>query len=353
MLKYSLFIFSLFLFVKSYSQTVDVVTGLSHPVGIAISGNDLFISEHASIPNSGIISKADMSINNPIKVDLFTGLFYPRAICLVGEELYVATNYLSKFNINEANPTLNQLFYANSPRALIATDDEIFISGDDRISKMNLNSANPLLELVVDNIEARILAFALKGDELYFGYSNKVSKINITVANPVVEDVITDLESNIYSLAFFEDTLIVGMALAYKMVTIDLNDSVLVVEEFISNMSGQPMNLLVHNNGLYIAGGQGNKVFKVEDLGTLLSVKHHNPVLAPKIYPNPTSNYIQISGLLEDMKYEIYNTNGAKVIEGFLKPKSQIDISRFSCGLYYLKLKDNLQNESYLKVIKK
>ncbi len=335
-----------------FSQTVDVVTGLSHPVGIAISGNELFIAEHAGVPNSGIISKVDLSVTNPTKVDLFTNQFYPRAVCLVGDELYYATNYLLKFNINDSNPTTTQLFYANSPRALIATDNEMFISGDDRISKIAIDSSNPSLQLVVGNIESRILAFALKGDELYFGYSNKVSKINITDANPVVEEVITNFESNIYSLAFFGDTLIVGMALNYKLMTVDMSDSVLVAEDFISNMSGQPMNLLVHNNELFIAGGQGDKVFKVEDLGTLLGIKENKPVLAPRIYPNPASDYFQISGLLENIQYEIYNTNGAKVNTGIFEPNSQIDISCLSSGMYYLKLKDATQKATYFKVIK-
>lgn len=334
------------------SQTVDVVTGLNHPVGIAINGDELFIAEHSHGPGSGIISKADLSIVNPTTEDLITGLTYPRAVCLVGDELYYATSNLWKFNINDSNPTPTQVIYANSPRALIATDDEMFVSGDDRISKIDLNSANPSLQLVVNNIEARILAFALKGDELYFGYSNKVSKINITDANPVVEEVITGFESNIYSLAFFGDTLIVGMALNYKLVTIDMNDSVLIAEDFIDNMSGQPMNLLVHNNELFIAGGQGDKVFKVEDLGTLLGIKKQNPFLTLRMYPNPTSDFIQISGLNERIQYEIYNTNGAKVFEGTLEPKSQIDISRLSSGMYNLKLMDGTKKATYFKVIK-
>ena len=80
----------LLVFVSVYSlhsQTVDVITGLSHPVGIAISDDNLFICEHAGAPNSGIISKADLSVSNPTKVDLITSLTYPRAVCLVGEEL--------------------------------------------------------------------------------------------------------------------------------------------------------------------------------------------------------------------------------------------------------------------------
>ncbi|GGG45462.1 T9SS type A sorting domain-containing protein [Bizionia arctica] len=335
-----------------FSQAIEVVSGLSRPVGIAINGEDIFICELADGGSSGMISKADLSVINPTKENLLTNQANPRAVCLVGEELYYATNNLFKLNINDSNPTGTQVIYTNSPRALIATDDDMFISGDDRISKINLNSTNPYLQLVVDNIEARILAFALKGDELYFGYSNKVSKINITDANPVVEEVISGFESNVYSLAFYEDTLIVGLALYYKLLTVDINASTLVAQEFIPFMNGQPMNIMVYNNDLYIAGGQGNNILKVENLEALLGIEEIKSNLNLKIYPNPTSDYIQISGLLKSIPYEIYKTNGVLVIDGVLEPKSRIDLRNLSSGIYYINLKDGLEKETCIKVIK-
>ncbi len=147
-----------------FSQEIEVVSGLSHPVGVAIDGSDLYICEHSSGPSSGFISKADLSDANPVKENIFSGITYPRAICLVGDELFYANSYLYKFNIYDSSPTETQLLYAHTPRALIASGDELFISGDDRISKINLNGESPTLNLVINGIEARILAFALKGN---------------------------------------------------------------------------------------------------------------------------------------------------------------------------------------------
>jgi len=97
----NLLVVVVFLFTNNlFSQTVDVVTGLDHPIGIAISGEEIFIAEH-----SGVISKADISISNPVKEDIATNLTYPRAVCLVGDELYFATQHVWKININDPNPT--------------------------------------------------------------------------------------------------------------------------------------------------------------------------------------------------------------------------------------------------------
>ncbi|WP_417195641.1 T9SS type A sorting domain-containing protein [Bizionia sp.] len=100
--------------------------------------------------------------------------------------------------------------------------------------------------------------------------------------------------------------------------------------------------MLVHNNELFIAGGQGDRIFKVENLGTLLSIKGNKSVILPRIYPNPTTQFIRLSGLQEEKQFELHTISGAKVLNGTVKPNSQINMSSLSAGLYYLKLKGHL-----------
>ncbi|WP_370225546.1 T9SS type A sorting domain-containing protein [Mesoflavibacter sp.] len=70
------------------------------------------------------------------------------------------------------------------------------------------------------------------------------------------------------------------------------------------------------------------------------------------VYPNPSSNYIQILGHeknKEETSFSIYNINGAKVKNGIIKENEQIDIKDFSNGIYFLKL----DNKNAVKFIKK
>lgn len=68
----------------AYAQLVDVVTGLDFPYGLALDGNDLYISQ--GLANK--ISKIDISLTNPPIVDVVTGLSNPTALFLDGDELY-------------------------------------------------------------------------------------------------------------------------------------------------------------------------------------------------------------------------------------------------------------------------
>lgn len=61
-----------------------------------------------------------------------------------------------------------------------------------------------------------------------------------------------------------------------------------------------------------------------------------------RLFPNPSPDYIKISGLKENEKYTIYNILGAKIKNGTISENDQIDIRDFTTGLYFLKLRDNL-----------
>lgn len=344
----------LIIFFNSLGQEVNVIDGLNSPLGLVVSGTDLFICEHGTIPNVGLISKIDVTENNPTKTDLITGITYPRAMALVGDELYYASFYISKFNVNDTNPTPTQVISGGiQPRALLLAGDFLFVSGENGIYKFDVNASNPSLQLVVGNLEARPLSFVLDGDELYFGYSNKVSKLNVTDQNPVAQIVVSGLESGVYSLAFYNNYLLIGMALSQEVVKLDLNASIPQVEPFISTVSGKPMNMLVIGDDLYIAGGSGNTVFKIEDLPTVLSVDAIEPIIAIKVYPNPTSDVIKVLGIRDVSDYKLMDNNGREVRNGLLNEGEPLDISTLSSGIYYLKVKTNSLKMYTFKVIRK
>ncbi|MGJ8593809.1 MAG: T9SS type A sorting domain-containing protein [Aquaticitalea sp.] len=353
MQKITLTVILLFGFLTTFSQEINVIDGLISPLGLVRNGNDLFICEHAN-PNQGIISKIDITESNPIKTDLITGLTYPRAMALVGDELYFADFYISKFNVNDENPSAIQIMYASiQPRALLYANNFLYVSSDNAIYKVDVNAANPTFQLVLGNIEARTIAFALKGDELFYGYANKVSKFNITDTNPVSEEVATDLESGVYSLTFYNDQLLIGMALIKKIVRMNLNASNPQVENFISTVVGSPMNMLVIEDDLYIAGGSGNTVFRIEDISNVLSVGTDEPMIATKVFPNPSSDTIHVIGIENASTFQVVNSNGLSVMNGKMNEGVSLDISSLSSGIYYLKLKDQSLKEHVVKVIRK
>lgn len=59
-----------------------------------------------------------------------------------------------------------------------------------------------------------------------------------------------------------------------------------------------------------------------------------------KLFPNPSSEFIEISGLTENEKYSIYNILGSEIENGIISNNEQIDIRNFAKGLFFLKFKN-------------
>jgi hypothetical protein len=85
----------------------------------------------------------------------------------------------------------------------------------------------------------------------------------------------------------------------------------------------------------------GNNLFIDDiDIQSTLSVDDANEMDSLKIFPNPASGFIQISGLNTFQNYEIYNLLGARITYGGLENNQTIDIKEFANGLYLLKLEN-------------
>ncbi|HJN54260.1 MAG TPA: T9SS type A sorting domain-containing protein, partial [Flavobacteriaceae bacterium] len=69
-----------------------------------------------------------------------------------------------------------------------------------------------------------------------------------------------------------------------------------------------------------------------------------------KIYPNPTSNIINIQGDISDLKVIIYDMLGKVLMQS--EEQESIDISFLKNGTYFLSLTNNSTNSTY-KIIKK
>lgn len=72
-----------------------------------------------------------------------------------------------------------------------------------------------------------------------------------------------------------------------------------------------------------------------------------------KVFPNPSSTGIQISGIFSDeCRYQIYNIQGKKVSEGKYTNDKIIDISNYLDGIYLIRLLEGEKNRTF-KFIKK
>ncbi|WP_438962433.1 T9SS type A sorting domain-containing protein [Nonlabens sp.] len=87
--------------------------------------------------------------------------------------------------------------------------------------------------------------------------------------------------------------------------------------------------------------GYGNNLW-LDDINIQSTLSHDdiNALNELKLYPNPTSDMIQITGLNEAVNFSVYNVLGAQVIEGTISQNESIDVENFTDGVYFLKLEN-------------
>jgi len=63
----------------------------------------------------------------------------------------------------------------------------------------------------------------------------------------------------------------------------------------------------------------------------------NSSTLSTKVFPNPSSDFIEITGLTARENYEIYNTLGQEIKKGIVPENKKIDIQNLTNGIYFLK----------------
>jgi hypothetical protein len=80
----------------------------------------------------------------------------------------------------------------------------------------------------------------------------------------------------------------------------------------------------------------------------LLSIEDQNSNLQVNLFPNPSSDFVSLSGLKNETNYEVYNSIGSRVLKGTIMVNDKIDVQNLTSGIYLLKL----ESGSALKFVK-
>jgi hypothetical protein len=88
-------------------------------------------------------------------------------------------------------------------------------------------------------------------------------------------------------------------------------------------------------------------LFSISILNSL-GINNNDPPASIKLFPNPSNNFISISGLKDKEEYNIYSVTGKKILSGSIFNNDKIDIQMLTHGLYFL----NFENGNTLKFIK-
>lgn len=115
-------------------------------------------------------------------------------------------------------------------------------------------------------------------------------------------------------------------------------ESVLVDNENIGKPNNYTFSNVIENHTIMV-------IFKLKQLGTD-EIKNKNIT----VYPNPTADYIYVSGNKKIASLELYNSNGQKVLKA---NDNKMDLTSVTAGVYILKIVTENGEISSSKIIKK
>ena len=70
------------------------------------------------------------------------------------------------------------------------------------------------------------------------------------------------------------------------------------------------------------------------------------------LYPNPATNYIQISGIVTNALITIYSMDGRKVFEGNVINQQFINLSGIASDLYFVKIEEENRRNTFKLIVK-
>ena len=102
------------------------------------------------------------------------------------------------------------------------------------------------------------------------------------------------------------------------------------------------------DNKLLVAGyNENNCILMRYDITSFLAQTSYNKINL-SIYPNPTEESINISGLADGTVASLFNVSGQKLVEVIIDGESQLNMNGLADGMYFLRTE-----EGFAKVIKK
>lgn len=247
-----------------------VTTGVNQPVGLALKGSQLYISEYLGSK----ISKADLSQNLPTTATtVLNGLTNPTGLLVIGDYLYFNTEVnipsagnarTGRINLTVPNPAIEQVVTDNFGRhqGFLKDGNTLYISGNLGIFKVDLASPLPQAPIVVLS-GTSASGMALYGNELYFGFfdGDQVKKIDISQPNPIPTTVVSGLAGP-DGVTINGNYLYISEAAGSRIVRIDVTEPNPVVEIIASGLGG-PTLTLFDGLDLYFGEYDANKVTKV------------------------------------------------------------------------------------------
>ncbi len=331
-MKIKLLTLLLFCFTIANSQVTNLLNGLYNGItNLVVYQDNIYFSSYSNFT----IYKYPIIGNTTQTPEVFKILGgKPTQLLLHNTDLYVATEQSNNvFKINLLDPGTSPIEITDIYGPMVIKDNFLYVGQylDSKIIKVNLSNGSKTDYL----IGYKPNYFNLQGDNLYFtsNTTNKLYKINL------VDNSLSIILGNLnYAAGIVIENNICYICESQtdKISYYDLISSQLINQVTLAP-SSWPNGITIYNNTIYFIATVSGRVSSIPLAALGISVNHK---ITYNIYPNPTSDFLNITTeeILE--KYQIFDLKGKEVLKGKFET-NRINVSQLQNGSYILKIQNS------------
>ena len=325
----------------SHAQTEDVITGINDPTTIFKLNDLMFYGEFFNNLRVFDITSPELGTE---AISNTSGIYRSTRF---GDELYYTE--LNRARISKINLTGQQFTPIAAARELIRpfgiTSDEEYIYVADRITEdstalVRFRPADPENRTVIFQTIDYIVSLCKLDNYIYY--------LDLTTASVYLLDISTEVVKPELVASGFEvptdiigrdETLIVSDFESGRIVKIDLSSPSFEQSNILTGLD-QPTGMFLEENDLYIGIFEEGKIIK-----TTIQLVSNKDFTENKIslFPNPTSNYLQVTGQQTDEFYKVINTSGSVVLKGNLEKSGIIEVHNLPIGNYFIRFQTGIK----------
>lgn len=356
-MKKQILLFTLLLFGRyGQTQVSTVLDSLDNPIAITFVGDNLFILLHGEPFEGKLISYNIKDPTKTIKIHL-DSLTYPRAIIEKDSIIYIGLpSAIISYDLRSKKPEFKEVYtkFFFFPRSFVFVGTDLYYAENNALSKINIKLP-VIYSTTLVPFSKRPLSLSKVGTDIFIALGTSIYKYDIE--SKTSKEIINDLQYVPYTILTIDNILYMDYGnlsfIKEEIIAFNLNDPESGYKVFCDDLISA-ISLQEHKGSIYLASQK--PVFNGKPEGKILRIDK-TLIKQPKInditiYPNPTFNSINITGLfLKDMSFKLFDSNG-KLIYSDTNITS-IDMSQFPKGVYYLSFENVIKNVSGTKKIVK
>ena len=132
----------------------------------------------------------------------------------------------------------------------------------------------------------------------------------------------------------------------YSSLTFQTLNNLIQCGGFSGIVNGENMVLHLISDDIYLdlkftfwgSGGSGGGFSYERSTDPSINSLYNTEKTSVNIFPNPSSNFLKITGVSQLENFTIYNIIGSEIINGSLSNNDKIDISQLKKGVYFFKI---------------